>query len=133
MARGAGGTEGGTGTFILGTIMMIAGAYLLLRGIIVRPSFGFGTVAFAVGGYPVTTGMILIPLLLGVGGLFYDSRKLWGWIIAIGSVIAIIAGVIANLNIRLITMSLFDFLIILVLLAGGIGLLLRSLSRTSWP
>jgi hypothetical protein len=47
--------------------------------------------------------------------------------------IAIIAGVIANLNIRLVTMSLFDFLIILVLLVGGGALLLRSLSRTGWP
>lgn len=133
MARGAGGTEGGTGTFVLGLIMLVAGGYLLLRGIVVRPAFGFGTVAFRVGGFPVTTGVILIPLLLGVGGIFYDSRKLWGWIVATLSVIALIVGVIANLNIQLISMSLFDFLIILILIAGGAGLLLRSLKATKWP
>ena len=61
MARGAGDTEGGAGTFILGLIMAVAGAYLLLRGIIVRPSFGMRSVAFQLGGFPVTTGVILVP------------------------------------------------------------------------
>jgi hypothetical protein len=31
MARGAGGTDGGTGTFLIGLIMMIGGGYLLLN------------------------------------------------------------------------------------------------------
>ena len=44
-----------------------------------------------------------------------------------------IVGVIANLNIQLVRMSLFDFLVILVLLVGGIGLLARSLKPTRWP
>jgi hypothetical protein len=75
MARGAGGTEGGIGTFVLGFVMAAAGGYLLLRGIIVRPAFGFGNTLYSFGGFPVTTGMVLIPLMLGVGGVFYDSRK----------------------------------------------------------
>lgn len=133
MARGAGGTDGGIGTFVLGVVMAGAGLYLLFRGIIVRPSFGFGTVAFSVGGFPVTTGVILVPLMLGVGGIFYDSRRIWGWLVLALSLLALVAGVIANLNIRLVTMSLFDLLVILVLLVGGIGLLLRSLRRTSLP
>lgn len=133
MARGAGGSEGGTGTFILGLIMLVTGGYLLLRGIIVRPAFGFRTVAFTMGGFPVTTGVILIPLLIGVGGIFYDSRRWWGWLLSGAALLALIVGVIANLNIQLISMTLFDFLIILVLIAGGSGLLLRSLKSTKWP
>ena len=133
MARGAGGTEGGAGTFILGLIMAVAGAYLLLRGIIVRPSFGMRSVAFQLGGFPVTTGVILVPFLLGVGGIFYNSRQIWGWAVAGLALLAMIVGVIANLNIQLVRMSLFDFLVILVLLVGGIGLLARSLKPTRWP
>lgn len=133
MARGAGGSEGGAGTFILAVIMMSVGGYLLLKGIIVRPTFGFRSVAFHVYGFPVTTGIILIPFLLGIGGIFYDSRKLWGWAVAILAIVALIAGVIANMNIQIVTMSLFDLLLILVLLVGGVGLMLRALSRTSWP
>lgn len=125
--RGAGGTEGGVGAFLFGLTMMVAGGYLLLRGIVVRPVFGFGTVAFGFGGAQITTGMILIPFIFGVGMIFYNSRWWLGWILAVGAVVALIVGVIANLNIQLATMSLFDFMVILVLLVGGLGLFLRSL------
>jgi len=131
--RGAGGSDGGAVSFLVGVIMAIMGAYLMLRGIIVRPSFGWGSVAFSVGGFPVTTGLILIPFLLGIGGIFYDSRKYWGWALAAASLIALVAGVIANLNIRLVSMSLFDLLVILVLIVGGVGIMLRSLRNTSLP
>ena len=131
--RGAGGSDGGAVSFLVGVIMAIMGVYLMLRGIIVRPSFGWGSVAFSVGGFPVTTGLILIPFLLGIGGIFYDSRKYWGWALAAASLIALVAGVIANLNIRLVSMSLFDLLVILVLIVGGVGIMLRSLRNTSLP
>ena len=126
-SRGAGGTDGGAWSFLIGIIMMIGGGYLLMKGIIVRPVFGFGTVAFAFGGVSVTTGMVLIPFLFGVGLIFYNGRNWLGWLLACGSVVALIFGVLSNLNIQLTRMSLFDLLVILVLLVGGIGLFLRSL------
>ena len=64
--RGAGGTDGGTGSFLIGLIMMVGGAYLLLNSIIVRPNFGLGSVAFRVGGLPITSGMVLIPFMLSL-------------------------------------------------------------------
>lgn len=125
--RGAGGTDGGTGNFLLGLIMMCGGGYLLLRGIIVRPSFGLGTVAFSFGGFAVTSGMILIPFMFGIGMIFYNSRNYVGWLLAIGSIVALVFGVISNINLQLTSMSAFDLLVIIVLLVGGIGLFLRSL------
>lgn len=80
--RGAGGTGGGEGPFFIGLIMMIAGAYLLLRGIMVQPQIGFGSRMFAIGGFPVTTGLVLVPFVFGVGMIFYNSRQL-AWL-AIG-------------------------------------------------
>jgi len=125
--RGAGGTDGGIGSFLIGLIMMIGGAYLLMKGIIVRPVFGLGTVAFAFGGFGVTTGMILVPFLFGVGFIFYNARSWLGWLLAVGALVALVFGVLSNLNIQMVRMSLFDLLTILVLLVGGIGLFLRSL------
>lgn len=125
--RGAGGTEGGTGSFLIGLIMMIAGGYLLLRGIVVRPQFGLGTTAFTLNGFQVTSGMVLVPFIFGVGMVFYNSRNWIGWILAAGSIIALVFGVIANLNLQLAAMSAFDLLVIITLLAGGIGLFLSSL------
>lgn len=67
MARGAGGSDGGTGSFLIGLIMMIGGAYLLLNSIVMRPNFGLGAVAFRFGGLPITSGMIFIPLCSASG------------------------------------------------------------------
>ena len=125
--RGAGGTRGGEGAFFIGIAMMIAGGYLLLNGIVLRPSFGLGMVAFRLGGVPVTTGLILIPFIFGVGLIFYNGRNWLGWLLAIGSVIALVAGVLANIQLQFSAMSVFDLLVILVLLFGGLGLFLRSL------
>ena len=129
--RGAGGTDGGTGSFLIGLIMMVGGAYLLLNSIIVRPNFGLGSVAFRVGQLPITSGMVLIPFMFGVGMVFYNSRNWIGWILAGGSLVALVFGVIANMTLQLGRMSAFDLIVILVLLVGGIGLFLRSLRSAS--
>jgi hypothetical protein len=127
MARGAGGTDGGTGTFLIGLIMMIGGGYLLLNGIAVRPNFGMGSRIFGIGGMAITSGMVLIPFMFGVGMVFYNSNNWLGWIIAGGSIVALIFGVIANMTLQMARMSAFDLIVILVLLVGGIGLFLRFL------
>lgn len=129
--RGAGGTDGGTGGFLIGLIMIIGGGYLLLNGIVVRPNFGMGSVAFRIGGLPVTSGMILIPFMFGVGMVFYNSRNWIGWLLAGGSLVALVFGVIANMTLELNRMSAFDLIVILVLLVGGIGLFLRSLRNST--
>ena len=125
--RGAGGSEGGTLTFFIGLVMMIAGGYLLLSNIVIRPVFGFRTAAFNIGGFGVTTGMILIPFICGVGMIFFNGHSKFGWFLAVGSIIALVTGVIANLNIQFAAISVFDLLVILILMFGGVGLFLRSL------
>jgi hypothetical protein len=125
--RGAGGTQGGEFSFLIGIVMMIAGGYLLLSNIVVRPTFGLGTRAFGMGGVNITTGMLLIPFMFGIAMVFYNSRTKIGWLLTIGAVIALIAGVISNLTLQFAALSAFDLLVILVLLFGGIGLFLRSL------
>ena len=124
---GAGGNAGGTGQFFIGLVMIVAGGYLLLNNIIVRPTFGLGMGLFSAGGVTVTTGMVLIPFVFGVGLIFYNSRNWLGWALAAGSIIAMVAGVIASIRLQFTGMSVFDLLVILILLFGGIGLFFRSL------
>ena len=125
--RGAGGTRGGEGNFFIGIVMMITVGYLLLRGIMVRPQFGVGNAMYSIVGFPVTTGLVLVPFAFGVGMIFYNSRNWIGWLLAGGSVVALVVGVIASINFTLVRMSAFDLLVIIILLVGGIGLFLRSL------
>ncbi|AJQ92158.1 hypothetical protein [Gynuella sunshinyii] len=128
--KGAGGTSGGIGQFFIGLIMLCGGGYMLLNAISVTSSFGFGTSLYRVGyfgGLSVTSGMILIPFMFGVGMIFFSSKNLLGWLLAIGSMAAMIFGVIASIHFRIRPMSAFDLIVILVLTVGGLGLFLRSL------
>ncbi len=125
--RGAGGTSGGIGQFFIGFIMLCGGLYLLLNAIIVTSSFGFGMRLYGFGQYGVTSGMIMIPFMFGTGMVFYNSKNLLGWLLAAGSLVALIFGVISSLQFTFRHMSAFDLITILVLTVGGLGLFLRSL------
>ena len=129
--RGAGGTSGGLGSFFIGLIMMCGGFYMLLNAITVTSSFGMGMRMYgfsALGGnYNITSGMIMIPFIFGVGIIFYNSRNILGWILSIGSITGLIFGVISSIRFSFKTMTSFDLIVILVLAMGGLGLFLRSL------
>ncbi len=117
--RGAGGTSGGLGTFFGGLAMVIGGGYLLLSRVTVTSGY------WQFGGRNAF-GLSLLPLLVGVGFLFFDGRSRLGWGLASAGMLIILAGIIVNLNIFFAPTSLFDTLMILGLLAGGIGLVARS-------
>ncbi len=129
--RGAGGTSGGIGQFFLGFIMMCGGFYMLLNSITVTSGFGMGLRIFAMGAFGtnfgITSGMIMIPFMFGVGIVFYNSRNPMGWLLTVGSLAALIFGVIASIHFSFRAMSAFDLIVILVLAMGGLGLFLNSL------
>tara|TARA_B110000014_G_scaffold264200_1_gene264039 strand:- start:2135 stop:2557 length:423 start_codon:yes stop_codon:yes gene_type:complete len=129
--KGAGGTSGGLGLFFLGLVMMCGGFYMLLNAIHVTSSFGMGMRLYgfsAMGGMVnITSGMIMIPFMLGVALIFYNGKNILGWILSIGSIVALIFGVISSLRFSFRTMTSFDLIVILVLAIGGLGLFLRSL------
>jgi uncharacterized protein len=124
---GAGGTKGGIGQFFLGLAMFVAGGYLLLSSIIVTNDFSLGYGLFHIGTFSVTSGIILIPFMIGVGMIFYNSKNFIGWLLAAGSLLSMIVGVIVNTRFVFKHMSALELIIILVLLVGGAGLFLRSL------
>ena len=124
--RGAGGTSGGSGQFFLGLIMLCGGLFLLLNSIQISAPYGFGARLYRFGGFSVTSGMVMIPFMFGIGIMFYDVRKWYGWLLAGGSMVALIFGVIASINFTFSRMSAFDLIVILVLAVGGLGLLLQS-------
>ena len=122
--QGAGGTPGGLGTFFAGLAMVVAGAYLLLTTVTVSSGH------WLLWGYNAF-GLSLIPLLVGVGMLFFNGKSVAAWVLTGAGALIIVAGIIANLRIYFGPASLFDTLVMLVLLAGGIGLIARSLQGSS--
>jgi uncharacterized protein len=129
--RGAGGTSGGIGQFIIGVIMMCGGFYLLLNSIVVTSFFGMGFnlygVSFFGGHFNITSGMVMIPFMFGVGMIFYNRKNIIGWLLTVFSIVALVFGVISSTQFQFKSMSAFELIVILVLAVGGIGLFLNSL------
>ena len=118
--RGAGGTPGGVGEFLLGLAMAVAGAYMLTERVTVTSGY------WSLWGHS-TFGLSLLPLVVGIGLLFYNGRSIAGWLLTFAGAVIILVGVIMNLQIYFQPTSLFSTIVMLVLLAGGIGLVARSL------
>jgi hypothetical protein len=117
---GAGGTPGGIGQFFVGLVMAAAGGYLILNQVQVTTSFWrFGQY----GGF----GLTLLPLLIGIAFLFYNGRSVVGWLLTSVGAAMILAGVLMNMDIYFRQTSLFNTIVMLGLLFGGLGLVARSL------
>lgn len=100
--------------------MAVAGAYLITTQVTVSSGFWHW-------GGSNTFGLTLIPLIAGIGLLFFNGRSIAGWILTFCGAIIILAGIITNLEIYFRPTTLFNTVLMLVLLAGGIGLVARSL------
>jgi hypothetical protein len=106
--------------FLVGFVMAVAGGYLLTSQVTVATGFWsfFGQHTF---------GLSLLPFIVGVLMLFMDGRSKIGWLLLLGGVVIILAGILMNLRIYFQPTSLFNTLLMLVLLFGGVGLIARSL------
>ncbi len=118
--RGAGGTPGGVGEFLLGLAMAVAGAYILTSRVTVTGGF------WRVWGFN-GFGLSLLPLIFGIGLLFFNGRSKAGWLLVCAGAVIILTGVLMNLDIYFQPTSLFNTIVMFVLLAGGIGLVARAL------
>jgi uncharacterized protein len=118
--RGAGGTPGGLGTFFLGAAMVVGGGYLLLQQVTVTSGF------WTLWGYNAF-GLSLLPLLAGIAWLFFDGRSIPAWLLTAAGALIILLGILTHLQIFFRPTSLFNTLVMLGLIAGGVGLVAKSL------
>lgn len=120
MQRGAGGTSGGLAEFFIGAAMVIIGGYLFMQRLLVTSSI---RTLWGSGG----SGLALLVMLVGIGVLFFSGRSIIGWIMIIIGAVMIFLSVITNLVIYFMPTSLFETILMLGLVFGGLGLVARSL------
>lgn len=114
-----GGTSGGLIEFVIGLAMSIAGAYMLISRVVVTSGF------WNWSGYN-TFGLSLVPLIFGIAFVFFNGKSIIGWILIFASAVIIISGILMNLQIYFQPTSLFNTIVMLVLFAGGLGLIARA-------
>ncbi|PYV57565.1 MAG: hypothetical protein DMG96_13710 [Acidobacteria bacterium] len=116
-----GGTPGGIGEFLIGFVMCCIGGYLISNQVSVVGSYWsfYGANTF---------GVTLVPMLFGVAILFWNGKSTIGWVLTAAGALFIIAGVIANMHIYFQPTTLFNTMVMLILLVGGLGLIARSIA-----
>ena len=108
--------------FYIGILLMGAGLFFLLNKTIV--SSGFYNWRF--GGFNISSGIIIVPLIIGIIWLFYNPKSILAKLITILGGIFIVASIIMSLRISFTSTTMFDYIIMIVLISSGAGLLLRS-------
>lgn len=127
-----GGTEGGTAPFLagLGLTLTAIGVYFLLDSVQVT-SAGAGVISRwligATGGWETTSrGVIFLPLMLGVVLLFYNAKLKIGWGLLWGGLGIIAIEILSRLAFYF-SMKTSHLILILAVIAAGIGLMLKGL------
>lgn len=114
--------------FYIGILLMGAGLFFLLNKTIVSSGFSnwrFGSFG-GFGGFNVSSGIVIVPLIIGIIWLFYNPKSIFAKLITILGGIFVVASIIMSLRISFTTTTMFDYVIMIVLIASGAGLLLRS-------
>jgi hypothetical protein len=125
---GAGGTPGGVGIFLLGFVMACAGGWLLTNQVTVTSQYFASGFTVPVINYQMHSfGLSLVPFIIGVGFLFFNGKSLAGWALTIAGLVIILAGILMSLHIYFRPTTLYNTLIMLTLLVGGLGMIFRSL------
>lgn len=123
-----GGSPGGLGSFVAGCALALVSAYFFVDSVRVT-SFGGGWISRMAGG---STGIVFLPLLVGVVWLFYDARKIGAWIVFGAGIVILFVEILSRLDFFF-NLKLSHLLIMLISFGAGIGLILRSLRSLSGP
>lgn len=123
---GPGGTRGGTGEFLIGLVMAVAGGWLLANQVQVVSG------GWTLYGYNAF-GLSLVPFIAGVALVFFNGRSVLGWLLLLAGLTIIGAAVLMNMSIYFRQNTLFNTLMMLMLLFGGLGLIARSVREHEPP
>ena len=111
--------------FIAGILMLVAGLFIFSQKVVVSNSFFYG--GLTLGGVHLSNGIIMIPLIAGIIWMFASGGSLGSKLLSGFGVLVIILSIILSTNIRLVRITLFEWVVILVLIFGGLGLLIKVL------
>jgi hypothetical protein len=126
--------------FLIGGAVFSAGIFLFASQVMVdsglqgfgwgRRSFGAWQPGFGVwwpDGSGPGIGLLMIPFGIGVALLFADVFRKLGWFLICAASAAVTVGILQSLVFRFRTASLWSFVSMVVMIAGGAGLMFKSL------
>lgn len=110
---------------IIGIVLLSSGLFMLSRRVIVHT----GWYTWRIGTFSLSSGTIVIPLIIGIIWYFYNPKSILSKIIMGLGAIFIVLSVIMSVSINFMATSMFDYILIIGMIAAGCGLLLKYFTR----
>ena len=117
--------------FLIGAVLTAIGVLLFFDSVKFTTGH-MGWVSGAIargrgGGLMETTsmGIVLIPLFIGVIALFFDVRKMWGWVLVGLGLIILGIEVVSRFR-PVMAIKGTHLILLIVMIAGGLGLMFRA-------
>ncbi len=107
---------------LIGIILVAAGLFMLSKRVIVHT----GWYMWRIGTFNLSSGTVIIPLLIGIIWYFYNPKSVLSKIVIGLSIIFIVLSIIMSVSINFTATSMYDYVLILGMAAAGFGLLLKS-------
>lgn len=111
--------------FFLGIILLGLGLFLLSKRVMVSGSWYI----WRIGSFDLSSGLVTVPLIIGIIWYFFDSKSIIPKIIITLGVIFIVATIIMSIRIYFVTTSMYEYILIIGMAAAGAGLLLKTLFK----
>lgn len=112
-------------TFFVGLVVFCVGAFMIFKNTDVHTSFRFGGWLNFMNNFP--TGVVLLPLIIGVMILFFSDNSILGWLFVIVGLAIILVGILMGLEITFRRTDLFTTIMMYGMTAAGVGLILKGL------
>lgn len=109
--------------FFAGLAMLVAGLFIFSQKVMVYSGF-FGT-GFRMGRLHMSNGLIMVPFIIGVVWMFASAGSFQSKLFTAAGILIVIVAIIMTTNISLVHITLFEWVVILVLIFGGAGMLAR--------
>ena len=115
--------------FFIGMVLLAVGLFMIFQNITVSSSWGRGGYIYHFGDFGIANGMIMLPIIIGIGMLFFMKKRIYGWIVLAIGVTFVLFTIFATTSIHWRTTSAYLFVVMFGMTAAGAGLVLREIFR----
>lgn len=111
--------------FFIGFVLLGAGVYWILNSFEVSSSWGL----YSFFGLNITGGVMMIPLLVGIGLLFFCEKKIIGGCVTVLGLAIILISLLSSVSFHARYNTLYVYVLMFGMVAAGAGLLIKTLFR----
>ncbi len=112
--------------FVIGLALLLGGLAWLLSNVYVMTPHHTGQLP--IGGVYLRSGMLILPLIAGLLCWFRWPKRVWPKIVCGAGIVLIAVLMITSVTIRLKSVPLIKWIVILLMIGGGAVLTLRALT-----